>query len=91
MSSRPQPIYKEEAGIADSFQPVTPEIVHTRFLELLARDRDTGLSVPWKEALLEPTNPLKPNRRSALKLPVLLALWIAGLGAGSFLWFSFFQ
>ncbi|MGH9639903.1 MAG: hypothetical protein ACRD3Y_07575 [Bryobacteraceae bacterium] len=91
MSGRPQPLYKEESGLSGSLQPVAHEIVHKRFLQLLARERDTGLSIPWKEALLEPANPLKPNRRPAPKLPVLIALWIAGLGAGSFLWFSFFQ
>jgi hypothetical protein len=68
---------------------VSHELVHTRFLELLHRDQDTGLSIPWKQALLEPPNPLEPKKRPGLKLPVLLGLWIVGIGVTVFVWFSF--
>jgi hypothetical protein len=73
---------------AQPYQPIAHEEVHQRFLDLLRRDRDTGLVVAWKQALLEPPNPLKPAQRPALKLPILYALWIMGLGFGGFLWFS---
>jgi len=86
-----QPIYKEGAGEEIRFQPVTHEIVHQRFLELLTRDQDTGLAVAWKEALLESPNPLKAKERPPLKRPILFALWIVGLGLGGFLWFSFWH
>jgi hypothetical protein len=68
---------------------VSHELVHTRFLELLHRDQDTGLSIPWKKALLEPPNPLELKKRPGLKLPVLLGLWIVGIGVTVFVWFSF--
>lgn len=87
MTEVKQPIYSD-AGEA-SYRPVTHEVVHRRFLALLARDRDTGLAIAWKEALLEPPNPLKPTKRPPFKLPMLYALWIAGLGVAGFLWFSF--
>lgn len=68
---------------------MTHEVVHARFLELLNRDQDTGLFVPWKNTLLEPPNPLEPKNRPGLKLPVLLGLWIVGTGVTVFVWFSF--
>jgi len=71
------------------YRPVTHELVHRRFLALLAGDRDTGLAAGWRDALLEPPNPLKPAKRAPLKLPLLYALWITGVGIGGFLWFSF--
>jgi hypothetical protein len=73
----------------DGPEQVTHETVHTRFLALLKRDQDTGLSVPWKKALLEPPNPLTPQKRPHLKLPVLLAILILGTGITMFVWFSF--
>jgi hypothetical protein len=81
-------IYKDAAPEA-----VTREFVHARFKELLERDGDTGLSVPCKNGLLEPPNPLPPNpkegkRRARLKLPVLLGLLIGGTGGTLFLCFS---
>jgi hypothetical protein len=83
MSGRSNLIYKGGP------ETVTHETVHARFLELLNRDRDTGLSVPWKQALLEPANPLQLKNRPHPKLPVLLALCIAGTAIGTFVWFSF--
>jgi hypothetical protein len=73
---------------------VTHGYVHARFRELLKRDGDTGLAVPWEKALFEPPNPLPPNpkegkRRARLKLPVLIGLLIAGTGGTLFVWFSF--
>jgi hypothetical protein len=68
---------------------VNHDQVHNRFLELLQRDQDTGLSIPWKQALLEPPNPLEPKKRPGLKLPVLLGLWIVGTAITVFVWFSF--
>ena len=73
----------------DGPEQVTHETVHARFLALLERDQDTGLSVPWRKALLEPPNPLAPQRRPRLKLPVLLAMLILGTGVTVFIWFSF--
>ena len=89
--SSTEPIYKD--GLNGS-QQVTHGFVHARFRELLKRDGDTGLSVPWGKALLEPPNPLPPNpkerkRRSRLKLPVLIGLLIVGTGGTLFVWFSF--
>jgi hypothetical protein len=87
MSDTKHPI---DAGAHEaSYRPVTHQTVHRRFLSLLARDGDTGIFVSWKNALLEPVNPLKPAKRAALKLPILYALWIAVLAIGGFLWFSF--
>ncbi len=86
-----QPIYKEDAGALASLQPIEHQAVHERFLDLLARDQDTGLSATWKDALLEPANPLKPKTRPALKLPVLIGLLIAGAAVVLFVWFSFLQ
>jgi hypothetical protein len=83
MSGKTDLLYK------DGPDTVTHELVHTRFLELLQRDQDTGLSIPWKKALLEPPNPLEPKKRPGLKLPVLLGLWIVGIGVTVFVWFSF--
>ena len=83
MSSHTPQINKDEP------EQVTHETVQARFLELLKRDGDTSLAVPWKQALLEPPNPLNPKKRTALKLPVLLALWIVGIGVIMFVWFSF--
>ena len=73
---------------------VTHDYVHARFRELLKRDGDTGLAVPWENALFEPPNPLPPNpkegkRRARLKLPVLIGLLIAGTGGALFVGFSF--
>lgn len=73
----------------DAPEKVTHPGVHARFLELLERDQDTGLSMPWKKALLEPPNPLPPKKRPALKLPLFLAVCIAGAGITVFVWFSF--
>lgn len=81
------PIYKESSE--GSYQPLTHDVVHQRFLALLSRDRDSGLAAGWRDALLEPPNPLKSAKRAPLKLPLLYALWIAGIGIGGFLWFSF--
>jgi len=77
----------------DAPEAVAREFVQARFRELLQRDGDTGLSVPWKKGLLEPPNPLPPNpkegkRHARLKLPVLLGLLIGGTGAMLFVWFS---
>ncbi len=83
MSAKADLLYK------DGPDTVTHDLVHTRFLELLQRDQDTGLSIPWKKALLEPANPLEPKKRPGLKLPVLLGLWIVGIGVMVFVWFSF--
>ncbi len=83
MSAKADLLYK------DGPDTVTHDLVHTRFLELLQRDQDTGLSIPWKKALLEPANPLEPKKRPGLKLPVLLGLWIVGIGVTVFVWFSF--
>ena len=83
---------------ADTAAPsqVAHPFVHARFRELLKRDGDTQLSAPWKNAFFEPPNPLPPNpqnrrRHPRMKLPVLLAVWIAGSGAAVFLWFSFLR
>jgi hypothetical protein len=82
----------EEAAPAPfSYRPVTQALVRRHFLALLDRHRETGAGSSWKQALREPPNPLKPAARSPLKLPVLYALWILGVGIGSFVWFSFFQ
>jgi hypothetical protein len=89
--SSTETIYKDAPN---GSQRVTHAFVHARFRELLKGDGDTGLSVPWEKALLEPPNPLPPNpkegkRRARLKLPVLIGLLIAGTGATLFVWFSF--
>jgi hypothetical protein len=68
---------------------VTHEFVHARFLELLQRDQDTGLSEPWKKALLELPNPMESKKRPPLKRPVFLALCLAVMGITVFVWFSF--
>lgn len=73
----------------DGPETVPHEVVHSRFLALLERDQDAGLSVPWKKALLEPANPLKPQKSPRLKLPVLLGLVILASGISTFVWFSF--
>ena len=85
MSAKQDLLYKDGPDTA------THQVVHARFLELLARDRDAGLSIPWKKALLEPPNPLEPKKRPGLKLPVLLGLWILSIGVTIFVWFSFLQ
>ena len=90
----PNPIYKDAPEDTAAPSQVARQFVHARFRELLQRDQDTGLAVPWRTALLEPPNPLPPNpkdgkRRARLKLPVLIALTIAGTGGTLFLWFSF--
>ena len=95
--SSTEPVYKDAPICEDAAngpQRVTHGFVHARFRELLKRDGDTGLSVPWEKALLEPPNPLPPNpkegkRRARLKLPVLIGLLIAGTGGTVFVWFSF--
>lgn len=95
--SSTEPLYKDAPiceDAANGSQRVTHGFVHARFRELLKRDGDTGLSVPWEKALLEPLNPLPPNpkegkRRARLKLPVLIGLLIAGTGGTLFVWFSF--
>ena len=88
-----QPLYKdapeEAAAPLSAYEPVTQAIVRRRFLALLDRHRETGAGSSWKQALLEPPNPLKPAVRSPLKLPVLYALWILVVSIGGFLWFSF--
>ncbi len=73
----------------DGPDTVSHDLVHSRFLKLLQRDQDTGLSIPWKKALLEPPNPFEPKKRPGLKLPVLLGLWIVGIGVTVFVGFSF--
>ena len=80
----------------DAPEAVAHQFVHARFRELLKRDGDTGLSVPWKTGLFEPPNPLPPNpkegkRRARPKLPVLIGLMIGGTGGTLFLWFSFLR
>jgi hypothetical protein len=95
--SSTEPVHKDAAICEDSAngpRRVTHDFVHARFRELLKRDGDTGLSVPWEKALLEPPNPLPPNpkegkRRARLKLPVLIGLLISGTGGTLFVWFSF--
>lgn len=91
--SSTEPIYKDPPN-GSGPQRVTHGLVHARFRELLKRDGDTRLSVPWEKALLEPPNPLPPNpkegkRHRRLKLPVLIGLLIAGTGGSLFIWFSF--
>lgn len=91
--SSPDLVNKDASEDAAAPSQVARPFVHARFRELLKRDGDTQLSAPWKNALFEPTNPLPPNpqnrrRRPRMKLPVLLALWIAGSGAAAFVWFS---
>jgi hypothetical protein len=95
MSEPVRPIYTKDAETeADPrtsvapYQPVTHALVHQRFRALLAQHRDTGLAQAWKEALLEPPNPLKPADRAPLKLPLLYAAWILALAIGGFVWFS---
>jgi hypothetical protein len=85
MSSETQPIYKDAAERPGS---AIQDTIHGRFRDLLTQGRSTGQAVAWKEALLEPPNPLKGKRRAPLKLPVLFALCLAGLSIGGFLWFS---
>jgi hypothetical protein len=84
-------VAEEAAPTLFSYKPVTQALVRRQFLVLLDRHGETGAGSSWKQALLEPPNPLKPTARSPLKLPVLYALWILGVGIGSFVWFSFFQ
>jgi hypothetical protein len=85
VSSETQPIY-EDGG--ESPASVAQDTIHGRFRDLLTRNRNSGQAVAWKEALLEPPNPLKAKQRAPLKLPVLFVLCITGLSIGGFLWFS---